>query len=236
MEGRRKISLLLWLAPLVAALIIAFAQPAGAVAWINSTSAGWERRYQAVRRGGIFRRVWRALLWVLHKLHGATEGIVDEAHRAAVRLVSFFYAAGLALFVLGTMIYIALMLAMLAIGLWIVGAVLGVDTPSPRIRRSHSDEGRSRQRKDWMGNDYTEYVDRDGTKTGEGRERKDWAGNSYTERTDADGNTEGTSRTRTDWAGNDYTEHVDSDGNKTGESRDRKDWAGNDYTEHTPKD
>jgi len=227
--------------PLGGGIYVAMAKPGDAVEWINSKSAWWESSYEAAKaKEGFFAGLWRWLIWGVHKLHRFTEDVEDSAVRAGLRLALFFYILALSIFILASLIYLAIVIALIVLGFWILAKVVGSESdsterstyverhPEPRAARG----GRSRQRKDFWGNDYTEHRDEDGNLVGTSRVKKDFWGNTFVERRDVEGDVEETSRARKDFWGNDFTEHRDADGDKSGESRDRKDFWDNDYVEH----
>lgn len=235
--------LLFLILPTIAGIFIGIVKPPEAVAWINDASAWWERHYSSVKaRGGfIIGGLWRALIWGFHTLHRATEPVADEAVRAGMRVALFFFIGGVSLFVIASLIYLAVVLAMILIGFWILGKFLGWETsngdpgrdyPAPRASR----KGTSRRRQDWLGDEYVEHLDENGRPVGRSDVRKDWLGDAYVERRNAEGEVVETSRGREDWLGDEYTEHRGVDGERTGESRDRKDWLGDDYVEHRDAD
>jgi hypothetical protein len=233
---------ILLILPVVAGVIIAKVNSPETVAWVNNASAWWDRRYCAAkaRGGGLFLGLWRALIWGFHKLHGATEGVADEAIRAGTRTASFFYIGGLSVLVIATVIYVAVVIALILFGLWVLFKIFGSDDSDsgsrgytePRSARG----GTSRRRKGWLGDEYVEHLDEDGRPAGRSEVKKDWLGDEYVERRNADGDIVETSRDRKDWLGDDYVEHRDADGRRTGASRDRKDWLGDDYVEHRDKE
>jgi len=239
------LAIVLWLLPLVAGLVLGLAKPAAAIGFVNRASDWWEGQYQsAASKSGFFTGVlWRWLIWGIHKLHGWTAGIADDAVRAGVRAAMFFYIAGLSVFLMLSAIYLAIAIALLVIGFWVLGKVfeLGSDQKSdtPTYRRpspSAARDGQSRKRRDFWGDEYTEHTNADGERTGTSRERKDWLGDSYVERRGTDGEVQETARERKDWLGDEYTEHRASGGEKSGESRSKKDWLGDEYVEHRDAD
>ena len=241
-SGSALIKVALLILPIIGGLFVAVQKPAEFVAWINSASAWWDRHYSAVKaKGGfIVGGVWRALIWGFHKLHGWTEGVEDEALRAGIRLALFFYIGGLSLIIIASAIYVAVVLALIAVGLWILGMVLGGESDSSSgmsyTSPSASQRGRSRRRKDWLGEEYVEHSDDSGEVVGRSRVKKDWLGDTYVERRNADGDIEETTRARTDWLGDEYVEHRNADGERVGESRSRQDWLGDEYVEHRDAD
>lgn len=230
------LTIILWLLPLVGGLVLAFAKPPEAVAFVNRASAWWESQYQAAKtNSGFFvGTLWRWLIWGFHKLDGWTAAIEDVAIRAGVRAALFFYVAGLSVLLMASAIYLALVVAAIFVGFWLLGKALNNNQeersrpPSPAAAAG----GRSRQRKDMWGDTYTEHTDSEGKRTGTSRPRKDMWGDTFTERRGPDGEVEETSRERKDMFGDKYTEHRDADGQKSGESWDKKDVFGDDYVRH----
>jgi len=224
--------------PALVGTYVCFAKPIEFAGWINNASAGVHHHYQAVSsKDSIFANIWAAVIWAPHKIHGWTDSIEDEATRAGVRFGSFFFAVGMSLIVIASLLYVALVIAVLIVGIWFLSRFFADGTrperyddepPMPASAR----RGRSRERTDWLGNPYTEHLDEDGSRRGKSVVKKDWLGNSYVETTNVDGETVETSRARKDWLGNDYVEHRNSSDEIVGESREREDWLGNPYTEH----
>jgi hypothetical protein len=233
--------IVLGILPLAGGVSIAAAKPDEAVEWINSKSAWWESSYQAAKlKDGFFASLWRWLIWGVHKLHALTEGTEDSAVRAGVRLALFFYILAFSLFVLASLIYLAIVLVLIVAGLWIVAKILNAGNGDTEHRDSSQRRpipgaargGQSRKRTDFWGKDYTEHRDEEGNIVGSSRVKKDFWGNTFVERRDVNGDVEETSRARQDFWGNEYTEHRDAQGDKSGESRAREDFWGNDYVEH----
>lgn len=233
---------LLWLAmlalPAIVGVFLATTKPPEVIAWVNGASAWWERRYLAAKAndGLLVGGLWRWSIWGFHKLHGWTANIAEVETRAGVRTALFFYVGGFSLLLIASAIYAVVILAMMVIGFWILMKVLEAGNGGSE-NRSHASPspsrgGRSRQRKDWLGDDYTEHLDDSGARTGTSRTRKDWLGDTYVERRSVDGESEETSRERKDWLGDAYTEHRNADGEGSGRSRNRRDWLGDDYVEH----
>ncbi len=230
---------MLWLAPLVAGLVLSFAKPPQAVAFIHRASEWWDAQYLAAKaRGGLFVGfIWRWLIWGFHKLHQWTSGITDDAVRAAVRATLFFYVAGLSLFLMASAIYLALVIAFIVAGFWLLGKFLqagGVDTGASDTRTTGTGfkPGQSRERKEMWGDRYTEHTNKDGDVVARSRDKKDMWGNTYSEQRSRDGEVIQTSRETKDWLGERFIEHRDGEGNVVGTSRDKKDWLGDDYVEH----
>lgn len=240
-NGFNVLAWLLWLGPLVAGLVLAFAKPPQAIAFVHRASGWWDSQYLAAKaKGGLFVGfLWRWLIWGFHKLHNWTLGISDDAVRAAVRATLFFYIAGLSLFLMASAIYLALVVAAIIVGFWLFGKFMqagGLANENPGSRSSTADTGftpgKSRERKDFWGKDYTEHVNEDGDVVATSREKKDFWGNGYSEQRSPDGEVLRTSRETEDWLGDPFTEHRDAEGNRAGTSRDKKDWLGDDYVEH----
>ncbi|HEY5722208.1 MAG TPA: hypothetical protein VIT45_07785 [Allosphingosinicella sp.] len=230
-----------------AGIFVALAKPPEFVAWINDKSDWWDRHYASMKeKEGFIAGTWAAMIWGIHKLHQGTASIDDEAIRAGTRFALFFCVASVSLIVVASLIYLAIVIALLIIGFWILGMVFGDDKKQrdeeyekepyqprrPRAARA----GRSRQREDWLGNKYTEHLDEDGSTIGRSEAKKDWLGNPYVETTNADGEVVETSRGRKDWLGNPYVEHRDAEDEKSGESRAEEDWLGNPFVEHRDED
>lgn len=221
-------------------IFVAVAKPPEFVAWINDKSGWWNHHYASVKeKDGLIAGTWAALIWGVHKLHQGTESIADEANRAGTRFALFFCVVSVSLIVIASLIYLAIVIAMIVMGFWVLSKMFGDgDEPTeeePERRRTVAKtarDGRSRQRTDWLGNKYTEHLDEDGRRAGRSEMKKDWLGNAYVETRNADGDIVETSRDRTDWLGGEYVEHRDADGDKSGESRDKQDWLGEDYVEH----
>jgi hypothetical protein len=227
--------------PIAGGVAVAITQKPELVASINNMSGWWYRHYLSVKdKEGLIVGIWRWLIWGFHKLHKWTEGVENEAHRAGVRVALFFGIGAVSVLVIATLIYVAVILALFAIGIWVVSMILGGNDDNRPTRSydapSTARRGRSRRRKDWLGEDYVEHVDEDGRPGGESRVRKTWLGEEYVERRNADGDVVETSRSERDWLGDEYTEHRNADGDRTGESRDRRDWLGEDYVEHRDAD
>lgn len=233
--------------PAVVGTIVALAKPPEFVVWINKTSSWWHDHYAAVKaKDGLIVGLWAWLIWGIHKLHQWTESIQDEAIRAGARFGLFFCVAGLSVIIIASLLYIAFVLLVIAVGFWIFSAVFGDSSTSrdwedeedrrPRRKPMAAREGRSVRRTDWLGNPYTEHLDEDGRRVGRSEAKKDWLGNAYIETRNSDGEIVETSRREKDWLGNDYVQHRDSEGDKSGQSRASQDWLGNDYVEHRDAD
>jgi len=236
-----------WILPAIAGLVLGLAKPPEAVSWVNNASAWWSRRYLAAKaKGGLFvGGLWRWLIWGFHKLHGWTEAIEDAAIRAGVRAALFFYVGGLSLFVIASAIYLAVVLALIVFGFWVLGKFLnseneGSAAPSPRYRRpakAHvAGATSSRAKKDFWGNDYTEHRGRDGEVVATSADRKDMWGNEYVETRGRDGEVLQTSASREGFFGGQYTETRNAEGNVAHTSADRKGLLGEEYTEHLNAD
>lgn len=126
----------LWALPLIAGVAIAASRPAEAVAWVNQASAWWDRRHLAAKaRGGLFVGfIWKWLTWGFSKLHRWTERIEDEARRAGLRVALFFYVAAISVTVMASLIYLALVVFVILIGIWLFSKFAGNrDVEMPRI-------------------------------------------------------------------------------------------------------
>jgi hypothetical protein len=234
--------------PALVGAVVALAKPPEFVAWINTTSAWWHNHYSVVKaKDGLIADLWGWLIWGVYKLHQGTEAIEDEAHRAGARFALFFFVASVSVIIIASLLYLAFILAVIAIGIWIFAAIFGDGDKSspdedynerePRRRKpTAAREGRSVRREDWLGSEYTEHLDRDGRSAGRSEVKKDWLGNAYVETTNADGEVVETSSRGKDWLGADYVEHRNADGEKSGESRNSQDWLGNEYVEHRDAD
>lgn len=92
--------------------------------------------------------------------------------------------------------------------------------------------GHTEEKKDWLGQPYDAHFDKDGKEAGHSEDKKDWLGNSYTEHHDAEGSVAGSSEPERDWLGNPYTAHRDPEGSDAGYSERKRDWLGNSYVSH----
>jgi len=100
--------------------------------------------------------------------------------------------------------------------------------------QEHRDEngnlvGRSEEKADWTGSNYTEHRDTDGNLIGSSEKKLNLSGSEYAQHRDKEGERLGHSEERTDWTGKKYIQHYDKDGRKTGQSEIKADWLGNDY-------
>lgn len=86
--------------------------------------------------------------------------------------------------------------------------------------------GRSEQRKDFWGDEYTAHLDDDGNEVGRSEEKTDFFGDKYTQHYNNDGDEIGRSEERTDFFNDPYTQHYDRDGDKAGHSEPQKDFSG----------
>ncbi len=225
--------------PAIVGGIVALAKPPEFVTWINENSAWWSNHYATVKaREGVIAGLWSCLIWGVHKLHQWTASIEDDAVRAGVRFALFFCVASLSVVIIASLLYLAFVIALIAIGIWILAKIFGdenkpsYDEDDEPARPAAARKGRSHRRKDWLGNEYTEHLDENGRPAGRSDVKKNWLGKSYVETQDANGDVVETSRREKDWLGNEYVAHRNADGETTGESRDRQDWLGADYVEH----
>ena len=178
------LTIILLILPIIAGVVVAKVKSPETVAWVNNSSAWWDRRYCAAkaRGGGSFLGLWRALIWGFHKLHRATEGVADEAIRAGTRAALFFYIGGLSVLVIATAIYIAVVVALIIFGLWVLFKIFGADDSGDRSS-GYSEprgarRGTSRRRKGWLGDEYVEHLDEDGGRlAGRRSGRAGWATN-----------------------------------------------------------
>lgn len=233
--------------PAAVGLGVALLKPPGIVCWINEQSDLWERRYEAMdEKGGTLAGAWVVLMWGVHKLHKGTVAIEDEALKAGLRFGFSFCIAAISIAIILSLIYLAVLIALIAAGIWAAGRIFE-DEEDARKRRARErarrlDEaqdhpltnqaGRSRRRTDRSGNEYTEHLREDGSVAGRSEIKKDWFGNAYVETRNAEGEVVETSTARSGWFGGTFVEHKDAEGEQTGRSRDQTGWFGNDYVEH----
>lgn len=133
--------LFIWLAPAIIGIVIAVAKPPAAIDWISGASAWWERQYVAAKAKGGFwvGGVWRWSIWGIHRLHLSTQTMSDPARRAGVRAALFFYIGGASVFLVGTLLYVAISLVigliLLAVVIWALSKFLGWGgAPAPNIK------------------------------------------------------------------------------------------------------
>ncbi|HEX9964600.1 MAG TPA: hypothetical protein VGB04_06410 [Allosphingosinicella sp.] len=223
------------------------AKPPEMVRWINDHSDSWDRRYESLdSKGGFLAGAWVVLMWGVHKLHRGTAAIEDEGVKAGLRFGLSFCIAAISIVLILSLIYIAIGIALIAAGIWVVGRVLE-DEDSARKRRAREREarleeaqdhafahqkGRSRRRTDRSGKEFTEHLRDDGTVASRSEIKKDWLGNSYVETRNSDGDVVETAEVRRGLMGGLFVEHRNGEGDETGRSRDQTGWFGDEYVEH----
>jgi hypothetical protein len=232
--------------PAAIGVVVALAKPPEMVSWINDRSDGWDRYYGSMaEKSGVFAGIWGGLMWGVHKLHVATSGIEDEAVKAGLRVGFSFCIAALSIVILLSLIYIAVGIAVIAAGFWVLNRFMEDEGAAARRRaRARAErleeaqdqpftrrDGRSRRRTDASGNEYTEHLREDGSVASRSEIKKDWLGNSYIETRNDEGEVVETATVR-DGLFETYVEHRDGEGDKVGRSHHRDGWFGDEYVQH----
>lgn len=242
MDGTALFWIIFLAVPATAGAIVAVSKPPEFVSWINRFSTAWNQHYECLETDkSVLVGIWAALIWGTHKLHHWTATVEDDANRAGMRLALFSFVAALSVIIIASLIYLAIGIAIIAACLWVASMIFG-DGSRPSEQDSGDDErrrmqprrrtGRSRERTDWFGNEYTEHLDDERNVVAKSVVKKDWWGNEYIETRNAEGEVIETSRQREGWFGREYVEHRNADGEKSGESQDRTGWFGDEYVEH----
>ena len=98
-----------------------------AVSWVESVNGWFLRKKESVsqKTGIVSRWFFRPVLWVLAKIMEMTEQTKDQYLRTAIRIASYLYFIGIALYI---SISIVVGIAILVIALWIIGELLSGDS------------------------------------------------------------------------------------------------------------
>jgi hypothetical protein len=98
-----------------------------AVSWVESVNDWFLRKKESVsqKSGGVSRWFFRPVLWVLAKIMEWTEQTQDQYLRTAIRIASYLYFIGIALYI---SISIVVGIAILIITFWIIGELLAGDS------------------------------------------------------------------------------------------------------------
>ncbi|MGH9838418.1 MAG: hypothetical protein ACREEM_06505 [Blastocatellia bacterium] len=248
--------------PLIAGALIAAARPAPVAGWVDGL-VRWAdgKRQQALAKGTFFAK------WVMRPFYASLSGssnltavVKDPYLRAGATITLQSYAVYLALLVAYIAISVVLALACLAFFLWIFAYAFsessgGGHTVTRAIRRGmsgrseeredlfgrqftqhyddrHNPTGRTEQREDIFGRPYQQHISPEGDYTGHSEEREGIFGNRYTQHSNEQGEQAGHSEEREDIFGRKYTQHLDEQGNPSGHSEEREDIFGRKYTKH----
>jgi len=237
---------MLWLLPLlIGAAVAAFNKDRinEMTESIEARFRGWKQK-TAGRDGFLFRYVLNPLLWTIVKFFDWTDGFAHRGLKNGVRVATTLYLIALWLLLLYSAIVIAIMIAMVLAGLFIVGKILSAssDSRSSSYSYSRADDdddsrtvrprgGRSTRKTDWLGEEYVERTDAEGNVVSRSRVREGLLGGKYIEATDSDGNVVGRTEAREGLLGDRYLETRDSDGEVVSRTREKEGWLGDRYSE-----
>lgn len=124
--------------PAIIGAAVYFFKYDNAVSWVESINGWFLRKKEAVsqKTGIVSRWFFRPVLWVLAKIMEMTEQTKDQYLRTAIRIASYLYFIGIALYI---SISIVVGIAILLIALWIIGELLAGDSgTSYTMRRTVS--------------------------------------------------------------------------------------------------
>ncbi len=96
--------------------------------------------------------------------------------------------------------------------------------------------GYSKDKENWLGEEYTQHYSEDNDKTGYSKDKENWLGEEYTQHYDEDNDKTGYSKKKENWLGEEYIQHYDEEGNKTGYSKWKENWFGEKYIQHYDED
>lgn len=202
----------------------------------------WIRRWQinnCYSDNFVSKWVLRPILWVLVQFHNWTDSLKHRGLKNGIRIAVSLYFVAIALLLVT---WIAIFVLMCVIAFY--GSMLVISYMRQSENNSgssfnfgkslFSSGGSSKKRRDFLGNDYVEYYDRNGNVVGKSELEKSFiGGDEYMQYYDSRGNKVGTSEIRENFIGYDtHTQYYDENGNKIGESENRTDLVGRNYEQH----
>lgn len=225
--------------PLGICALIAIARPTTVPAKVDGFVQRMnERRQRALAKGTFFGK------WVARPFYASLSGsasltapIKDPYLRAGTTITVQSYAVYLALAIASIAIYAALILACLAFVLWIIAYALSDHSGSRTVSTvsravSWGMSGRSEEREDVFGRQYTQHYDDEYNQTGSTETRQDVFGRDYRQNISPEGDYTGHSEQREDIFGNPYTQRFNEQGDQVGHSEEREDVFGRKYVQH----
>lgn len=229
------ITLLIFLLPVIAGIVIALARPEPVIGWMEKAlnSCAERRDRAAAKDTKTARWFFRPLYAALYLAGAGTRFIRDPFLRCGVTLAIQLYLICFALFVAYIAIVVIVALAFLLFALWIWSKFTG-DNEGPvssRERRASFRPARSEPRTDFLGNKYVQHLDENGRKIARTETKHDFLGNAYQETVSQDGERLGRSEAREGIFGDKYTQHFDAEGKKAGRSEQREGFLGNEYVQ-----
>jgi hypothetical protein len=113
--------------PAIIGAVVYFLKYEKAVVWVDSINNWFLRKKETVsqKTGAVSRWFFRPVLWVLAKIMEMTEQTKDQYLRTAIRIASYLYFIGIALYI---SISIVVTIVILMIVLWIIGELLSGDS------------------------------------------------------------------------------------------------------------